>query len=151
MVAGWLFPWESSRCEREKSGVGGEGQPVRIDDRQEKLGQYSPLSHPPFLLPFRLIRFFVFVFSFSFFFPAGKKGLPRHTFALLTNGIQVSLIYNLQSHRVNSPVSAQPAGHSPKQSWGFSGEGPATPLPRRGCFMSGQGFGRGRLSPTMGV
>ena len=41
---------------------------------------------PPFfsLLPFRLVRIF--------FFQMGKKGLPRHTFALLTNRVQVSEI-----------------------------------------------------------
>ena len=103
---------------------------------------------PHFLLLFILISF---LFLFLFFFPAGKKGLLRHTFALLTNGIQVPLIYNLQSHLVNSPVSAQPAGHSPEQNGAFSGEGLGTPLPLRGRFMLGQGLGWGRLSLTTRV
>lgn len=87
--------------------VGGEGQPVRI----EMIGSKMASLH------------------FFFCFSDLSDFCPRHSFALFLNGIQVALIYNLQSHWVNSFVSAQPAGHSLEQNQGFCREGLGRPMP----------------------
>lgn len=73
-------------------------------------------------------------FSSSFsdlsdFFPTWEKNTSQTHLCPVSKLDSVTLIYNLQNYWVNSPASAQPAGHSLEQNQRFSREGPARPMP----------------------
>lgn len=77
--------------EGEEEG-GWEGQPVRVKRWTGKTGSVRASLRPPppfFSTPFQTNKIF---------FSRWEKGLPRHTFALFTDGIQVPLTHKLQSH-----------------------------------------------------
>lgn len=78
---------------REGAEEGGRGRWTSEDETMDRKNWAGAGLHPPppfFPTPFQTSKIF--------FSPAGKKkGLLRHTFVLLTNGVQVSLIHKLWS------------------------------------------------------